>query len=313
MHPGCVPDCLQDLTQVEEMLISRVSPIMYVYRKQGGQRGYKGHILNLSRNIQSLLDKLPQRISNLPILILRRTGANDSYSDFTVCRQKVLNALQWLKQNNPYYKSITIDHSTLNEPPENGVPTEILNNSENAENPTQSQRNIETNDSESDTDMDIDNYNDSDNDTEVDDTAQHNYTSFIPVPCQEQTEMEAIQSTINSTNSPLPWPELSKTPLNEFTTEGLATMAFPTLFPYGKGDPTTNDRQYSVSYSEAFKHLVSFGEIRNNKFLWRFASHPRFMYWALNMKQRHHLLSQANVYLKQHPNDAILTLQQLNK
>ena len=34
------------------------------------------------------------------------------------------------------------------------------------------------------------------------------------------------------------------------------------------------------------------------------------MYWALNMKQRH-LLSQANIYLKQHPNDATLTLQQL--
>ena len=44
--------------------------------------------------------------------------------------------------------------------------------------------------------MDIDNYNDSDNDTEVDDTAQHNYTSFIPVPCQEQTEMEAVQSNL---------------------------------------------------------------------------------------------------------------------
>ena len=106
-----------------------------------------------------------------------RTGANDTYSDFTVCRQKVLNALQWLKQNNPYYKSITIDHATLNKLPENDVLTEILNNSENTENPTQSQRNIETNDSESDTNMDIDNYND--NDTEVDDTAQHNYTCIF--------------------------------------------------------------------------------------------------------------------------------------
>ena len=29
------------------------------------------------------------------------------------------------------------------------------------------------------------------------------------------------------------------------------------------------------------------------------------------MKHRHHLLTQANVYLKQHPSDATLTVQQL--
>jgi hypothetical protein len=42
--PQSQPPCLQNLTQIEEMLIARVSPIMYIYKKQGGQRGYKGHI-----------------------------------------------------------------------------------------------------------------------------------------------------------------------------------------------------------------------------------------------------------------------------
>ena len=37
MHPRAVPECLQNLTQIEEMLIARVSSIMYVYRKHGGQ------------------------------------------------------------------------------------------------------------------------------------------------------------------------------------------------------------------------------------------------------------------------------------
>jgi hypothetical protein len=32
--------------------------------------------------------------------------------------------------------------------------------------------------------------------------------------------------------------------------------------------------------------------LADGKFEWRFASHPRFPYWALNMKQRHQLLSQ---------------------
>ena len=39
MDPGIVPQQLRGLTQVEEMLISRICPIMQVYRKHGGQWG----------------------------------------------------------------------------------------------------------------------------------------------------------------------------------------------------------------------------------------------------------------------------------
>jgi hypothetical protein len=52
MHPGNVPQCLQGLSQIEEMLIARACPIMTVYRKHGGQRGYRGHVFNLPQNIQ---------------------------------------------------------------------------------------------------------------------------------------------------------------------------------------------------------------------------------------------------------------------
>ena len=292
MHPGSVPECLQNLTQVEEMLIAQVSPIMYVYRKHGGQHSYKGHVLNLSQNIQSLLDKLPQNISNLPILILRRIGTNDAFSDFTVRRQKVLTALQWLKQHNPFYNSISIDYAMIEQLPENGVPDELLH-STNCEEPDTESVQIPSSDqcnsdSESDTDMNCTGSTVHEGENDSEQNAEHNYTSFIPVPHQEQTEMEAIYSIIQDHNTLLQWPQLSKAPSNEFTTEGLATMAFPTLFPYGTGDPTTKDREQPVSLSESFKHLISFGERRNNKFIWRFASHPRFMYWALNMKQRHH-------------------------
>jgi hypothetical protein len=43
MIPSCVPEVLQGLTQIEEMLIARALPIMKVYIKPGGQRGYSGH------------------------------------------------------------------------------------------------------------------------------------------------------------------------------------------------------------------------------------------------------------------------------
>ena len=34
------------------------------------------------------------------------------------------------------------------------------------------------------------------------------------------------------------WPSIQNKPFNEHTTPYLAKMAFPTLFPDGKGDPT---------------------------------------------------------------------------
>ena len=48
MDPGPLPLELQGLTDIEEMLIARACPIMCIYRKHGAQRGYRGHVLNLS-------------------------------------------------------------------------------------------------------------------------------------------------------------------------------------------------------------------------------------------------------------------------
>ena len=88
-------------------------------------------------------------------------------------------------------------------------------------------------------------------------------------------------------------------------------MAFPTLFPYGHGDPT-DQRTRKVSLSDAFKHLVKYGEkMQSGQFTWRFASHPRFPYWALNMKLRHQLLSQSRIYFHQNTTDVELTIDKL--
>lgn len=107
-------------------------------------------------------------------------------------------------------------------------------------------------------------------------------TSFLP--SRGATEAEAIRSTIDGTD-PLEWPTADSTTLiNEFKTAGLATMAFPTLFPYGKGDPMCPSRQHPVTLNEAFKHLNRYGEVVDGENHWHFASHPRFPYWSLNMK-----------------------------
>lgn len=135
--------------------------------------------------------------------------------------------------------------------------------------------------------------------------------SFLPLATREPTEDNAIRAAVNG-DDPIDWPDVDEQPINEFRTPGLATMAFPTLFPYGCGDPTNPGRYYNITLTEGFKHLIKYGEkTSHNDLHWRFANHPRFLYWALNMKLRHQLLSQAKVYLSQNPGDASLTMEEL--
>ena len=52
-------------------------------------------------------------------------------------------------------------------------------------------------------------------------------------------------------------------------------MAFPTLFPYGKGDPAKKTRLREVSLTEGLKHLIKYVDCSTTgTFSWRFASHP---------------------------------------
>ena len=302
MDPGIVPEQLRGLTQVEEMLISRVCPIMRVYRKHGGQRGYKGHVLNLPQDIQSFLSRLPSHVADLPVLIVRRHGAEDTHRDFTVRRHKVLEAVLWLKTNNPFFKDIEIDRDVIQSLPENGIPDELRYVIDENELSVH----VENEGPPQDPVM-------SANASVEELVLGSGSTSFIPMRQRQRKQGAAIRDAVNEVD-PLNWPSTEGNLVNEFKTDGLATMAFPTLFPYGKGDPTNRARQHGITLTEAFKHLMKFAErLADGKFEWRFASHPRFPYWALNMKQRHQLLSQANVYLRQHPADANMTMEELKQ
>ena len=93
----------QGLTQVEEMLISAVMPIMSIYHLPHGQYGYSGHVINLPQDTLSFAASLPRLASDLDMIIVRKEGANQSYHDFRVRSAVVHQALQWLIANNIYY------------------------------------------------------------------------------------------------------------------------------------------------------------------------------------------------------------------
>ena len=47
--------------------------------------------------------------------------------------------------------------------------------------------------------------------------------------------------------------------------------------------------------------------------MYRFASHPRFAYWAFNTIERKRTLQQTGIFLKQNPGEAHLTTEELQQ
>ena len=122
------------------------------------------------------------------------------------------------------------------------------------------------------------------------------------------TEQETIKKAVQERQSTIPedaipWPRRGEQPINEFTTEGYMSCAFPTLFPTGAGDFVA-PRLNAVTVGNFFKHLMMYGD-------GQFAKHPRFRYFALNTTFRWRALQTGRVYINQHPKDARLTLNDL--
>ena len=89
------------------MLIAGAFPVMQVYMKpRYGTMSYKGHVVTLPHNVQKIVDILPHSPTELPILVFEASGRNDRSLHFKVRRQKVLDALLWLKKNNVLYQDV---------------------------------------------------------------------------------------------------------------------------------------------------------------------------------------------------------------
>lgn len=84
MIPSSVPMELQNLTQIEEMLIARALPLIRVYMKPGGQRGYSGHCINLPQSINELANSLPHYPKDIPIIVVSMKGKGNTFKDVTV-------------------------------------------------------------------------------------------------------------------------------------------------------------------------------------------------------------------------------------
>lgn len=280
MIPSPVPKELQGLTQFEEMLIARAFPVMHVYTKpRGGQRAYKGHVITLPQDVQQLADVLPRCPKDLPVIIFTINGKDNSSSDFVVRRKKVEEALNWLtgenengEPNNSLYKNVRIDKQNLANLPEHGIRSDVTR--------------VECGDVAVENDVGIDTGPVNFEDDEKVYNSQTEMSSFVPTNIDNKREEEKINEEFLNAPQPYNW-NIGDEPSSEFDCQFLASMAFPTLFPDGKGDPTNSallsdtSNNTTQSFAAKLKHLIKFSEKTDGKWVYRFASHPRFAYWAL--------------------------------
>ena len=207
--------------------------------------------------------------------------ANQSHRYFRVRRAVVL---QWLVTHNQYYHSVgvTIDTTALNQLPQDGKISQLVSVTEDtssSNSPTSSEATVP------DSDLPSTSYTAA----AEDDTCDEDLPQSFAVP--SMTEQETVQQSVQQRQSTLMWPTTGGMPLNEFTTEGYFTCAFPTLFPTGVGD-FLGQRQVPVTIGNYFKHLMHTDD-------GRFARHPRFRFFALNTEMRHRALQTGRVYIRQ--------------
>ncbi len=120
--------------------------------------------------------------------------------------------------------------------------------------------------------------------------------TYIESDANDLLQIDRIQQVVK-----MDWPASDSKPINEFDYDGLCSMTFPCLFPYGLGDPTKKARLLEVTETDGFKHLLKYAtkNSTNGSMYYPFAKHPRFKFWAYDRLRRHRALTQSKVYLDQ--------------
>ncbi|XP_070573805.1 uncharacterized protein [Ptychodera flava] len=119
-----VPEQLSFLCNLESQLITRIIPFMKIVAlPTGGQHGLRGQVVLVPSNIQKTAETLPRQTSESQIIALsfkRRLSDKYSVKKQYIRPYNVNEALEYLKQNNPFYKNvITNSHWTHNSQLEN--------------------------------------------------------------------------------------------------------------------------------------------------------------------------------------------------
>lgn len=211
---------------MEEMLCSLASPCFLMWVSKGRQYKSHGNVITFPQDLAPLCTTLPRLPEELDVLLVRKPDTRDpiAYKDFRVRKHKVLSFLHYLRAHNNFYRDIVIRAADdVNLPDDASVLSHLPSA------PPQYADNPLCTDATTD-DAQL-----------LSEELSQKQNSFIPALGPAPSEQEAICNNMHASgltpqqNEPVPWPNMGP-PLSEYTTKGLFTMAFPSLFPLGLAD-----------------------------------------------------------------------------
>jgi hypothetical protein len=249
--PPQIQKDFEDLTQIEEMLISPIVPIMSIFRLSGGQLVNNGFCASFHQDIQPITKELPRLAADVSIIVIQKKTKQKQNKDFLCDRYRIERVLKFLIEFNEAWSDLGIEfsQSNLDKLPEYGIPNGLNIIYENENEPEK----------EVDKGPEINLGQDSEEDDE------HNTHGYIEIDVDEAQQVDKIRAKIN-----IPAPNATN-PVNEF-------------------DQSKDSK---------------------GEFYYPFAQHPRFLFYVCDRLRRHRTLDQCKVYLKQNPNDATLTIDDL--
>lgn len=295
---GKIPDQLRDLTVVEEAMIARCRAKCWIVQLKeedrelsmpDTQRGMKGHVIIYPQRPSDLADVLPCSLESyttfMCVIFVGSKPPTDEWlqnkaKPLVVRREKVRDALVWLKAHNPLYKNIRINHDMLNSlPPTQVLPVQIdhVQSNEGSDPLTSRYDNL----ADEAPPVDENNCYPLQNVviTDVDGTAPPN-----------ELRAAAWRHVKKKGNAYVEVPH-DPEPVNEFCHPQLFPMIYPTLFPYGVGGVEDVKRCSKLGMKRHIKHLFSLADPR-------FQEHYSFLFTAFNILQRRAVLLHTSLKVK---------------
>lgn len=224
------------------------------------------------RDIASICKILPR--SELDYIEVRKLSVNkdqQTFDTFKVRRKKVLQALQWLKKHNKFYKDIKIVESNLDWMKDQEEATfknfkENITLSDSYNNSTVSKK--QTCNPIAEKTM------------EMCGIGSERPASLIPANGKELIDDFATLTQNSKLESPILWPETDELPVDEFIEEDSFAKCYPWLFPGGFGDISHEVKSERSKAIEWTKLLLSWED-------GRFQHDACFTFHVFNFIQRH--------------------------
>ncbi|RNA27124.1 ATP-dependent DNA helicase PIF1, partial [Brachionus plicatilis] len=288
----------ENLTMIEEMLISPIIPVMSIIRLSSGALASRGFCANFNQNLNELITELPRLPKYLPILILKKKNQLNQSKNFIVNRKRVEICLKYLCEKNIHFISngIKMNNDLCQTLPENDIITDL--------------KEIHDKDDQEVTPWKQDSgpvLNENFSNFEEEEICDNEFIDiFDENESNEPLQDDIIKNTIN-------FPTMSLNTVNEFTNIAMCSLIFPKLFPTGAADPTVKSRVKEITEGLGFKHLLKCvaTNSKTKKFYYPFAQHPRFKFWAYDRLRRHRSLEQCKIFMKQNPNESNLSVKDL--